>query len=292
MSWLGATKLVPLIFSQPECDPGGILLGGQGEASEVEWELRWNQSPIGWASSRTSLFVTGDREVNSVVRFDQLPIGQMAGELFGPLGRWLQPEQHVRAQVPMRVVTRMVFDPKAQLRRFDSTVDWGEVSDLLRLSGAVRDDKLEVVATVAAGWDGGPPAGSRHELYRGQLELAPGVLVADRLAPAGRLRSLRVGETWTFRAYRPVPIGRSLQTVRATVIGEEVMVWNGVPCEVLVVVFHDAGAIQPRAAREPMGRLWVRADGSVLKEQHRLAGVLLEFVRLPGPPKATLGPPT
>ena len=283
MSWLGTTKILPTVGWGEPNSASPMTASREDVESDVGWEIHWKGSPIGWVGNRVVPQSDGGHKVDSLVQFDELPIGEIVRELFGPLGTWIQPPRATQQQLisPLRVETRMVFDREANLQRFESSVSLGAVADLLQFTGSVLSGRLQIVATMR-GTLGDDRADTRPiEIYRGHVELPPSALVADTLSPTPRLRNLHVGQSWTFQAYRPVPYGRPLQLVRAHVEEEGVIVWNGQARDVWCVVFHYADGAHPSAAREPFSRLWVELDGTVLKQRLRMASLEVDFVRLP-----------
>jgi hypothetical protein len=154
------------------------------------------------------------------------------------------------------------------------------MEDVITLTGSVMDGQLRVVASVAESLIANTTRERALELYRGEVELPGRVSVSDGLSPIPNLRDLRVGQTWLFQTYRPVPFGRPLQLARATVQREEILDWHEQRRRVRYVVMDYEDGASPSAARQPYGELWVEPDGTVLKQRLRVADATIEFLRL------------
>jgi hypothetical protein len=69
-----------------------------------------------------------------------------------------------------------------------------------------------------------------------------------------------------------------MEVLEATVERQEPIVWNGESVNALVVVYRsDAGM---SLVGEPRGKLWVRGDGLVLRQEVAMFNSHLEFTRL------------
>jgi hypothetical protein len=82
--------------------------------------------------------------------------------------------------------------------------------------------------------------------------------------------------------YSPFLPGRDrVKNVRATVEGTSPIFWDGQMVDAWLVVYRDDPGEGTAQGRNPRGRLWVRKDGTVLKQQASLFGSTMTFVRLP-----------
>jgi len=70
------------------------------------------------------------------------------------------------------------------------------------------------------------------------------------------------------------------EILRATVEGREPVLWAGQPAMAWVVVYRNDAAAAAHQAAKPVGKVWVRADGVILKQQVVFFGSTLTFVRL------------
>ena len=288
MGWLVVVKIVPSTGwrhrgsnaapMMPEFDEGLAAVG---------WEIHWRQRPIGWAAYRLQPQADGTQEARSTVHFDDLPVTQIARELLGTLAGCVNSDCADRGDTPiaMQVETNMTFDRLANSQQFVSTVHVGPLRDLVTLTGTALDGRLHVVASVAESLIAGSTKQTKLELYRGEVDLPGRMSVADALAPIPHLRNLRVGQTWLFQTYRPVPFGRPLQLARAKVQREEMLDWHGQRRLVRRVVLRYEEGASPNAVRQPYSEVWVEPDGTVLKQRLRIANLTVEFFRLAEVPR-------
>jgi hypothetical protein len=107
-------------------------------------------------------------------------------------------------------------------------------------------------------------------------------LVGDALSPQTRLPKLRVGQTWTVPVYSPFrPPRCPLEILQATVERNEGITWNGRKVEAWLVVYSSDPGAGLDSAKTSRGKLWVRHDGTVLKQELMILSSRLSFVRLP-----------
>jgi hypothetical protein len=106
-------------------------------------------------------------------------------------------------------------------------------------------------------------------------------VLGDGLSPQPRLSGLRDGQTWTTEVFSPLqPPNDPVQIMQATVEGTEPMVWNGQAMDTRLVVYRTDPGTGPDGKGQPRGRVWVRPDGTVLKQQVMLLSSALSFVRM------------
>ena len=106
--------------------------------------------------------------------------------------------------------------------------------------------------------------------------------MGDSLSPQTHLPGLRVGQTWTVPAYSPFrPPNNPLEILQATVERLEPMSYNGRVEDVWVVVYRSDPGAGLAHNGVPRQRLWVRRNGTVLRQQIRLFDATIAFTRLP-----------
>jgi hypothetical protein len=71
-----------------------------------------------------------------------------------------------------------------------------------------------------------------------------------------------------------------VQIIEAKAERLDTIYWGNDPVEVVVVAYRNEAGSGIGAAREPVGRAWVRPDGLVLKQEVVFSNVRLEFQRL------------
>jgi hypothetical protein len=72
-----------------------------------------------------------------------------------------------------------------------------------------------------------------------------------------------------------------LQIMEARVERAELIEWNGKLARTLLVTYRQDAGSGITATRQPVCQLWVRRDGTVLKQHLSLANLRVEFVRNP-----------
>ena len=174
------------------------------------------------------------------------------------------------------VTSRMQFDAFGHLEQVESHANIAELGELFQLTGRVQDQGIDlVVHTQLPGLANDNPT----ELFRKRLELPPDALVVDALSPSPRLANLRVGQTWTFRSFRPFPPQRPWQLIKAEVTGTEAYLGAGDYESVFVVQFTDQTSSSLTTSATPFSKLWVRDDGTVVKQQLAMGSVQVDFER-------------
>lgn len=276
MGWLFSTKILPtLTGGQP---PGYDELLPKQEVVEptpIRWTIRWNGRDIGWAENKISRSSDGTGKIASEVQFQQLPVDTMLSDLLGVAGRFAQPLLGEIGAIDLRVLTDLDFDHYGAFHSLQTEIDVGELKRLLTISGHVNQDKLDLRATV----NGGDQA---TQVYREQeIHLPPEALLADSFSPRPRLANLRVGQTWTFQSYHPLRPHQPLSLIEASVEQEELLEWNGKMVRVRKVAYRRDAGSGLSSTRKPIGVMWVRSDGEVLRQDLWLANVKIQFIRKP-----------
>ena len=72
-----------------------------------------------------------------------------------------------------------------------------------------------------------------------------------------------------------------LTLIAATVEAEQLIGWNGQLVKTNVVTYRGDAGSGLSSTRTPMSRVWVAKDGTVLRQEIRLASIRVQFVRLP-----------
>lgn len=282
MSWLLTQKVLPpMLAGDPPDYEAALSLDEESEPpAPICWRIEWEGRHIGTAASQP--FVDGDQaEMRSIVRFNQLPVRNMLGQLLGSVAPLITSSLGNDEFTPnMVVATRLDFDDEKELEGFQTVIDMPEMPQFIDLDGRVsQKGKLQLVATARYGvaTPGEPPPQVK---YRHELDLPRDALVADSLSPRGELKGLRVGQRWTIPIYRPFPPNSPVQILLARVESSDYIQWNGEVVHTMVVVYHDEAGSGIGTARAPIGRMWVEPDGTVLRQELMLSNLKLLFERL------------
>jgi hypothetical protein len=164
---------------------------------------------------------------------------------------------------------------------FNSEVGLDETDDVLRVRGRVLEgNRLQIVVSAGNGlpseaWNG------KTDLISQEIAVDPSSLVIDGLAPHPRLSNLHVGQEWTIQSLRTFSPNSPVRRTRAKVEKQELVAWDREMETMHVVTMEDMLPQGLTAAQQTKVRLWVRSDGSVVRQQLEFAGLVIEFIRLP-----------
>lgn len=273
MTWLAYRKVLPpMLVGEPPSAPE--ILAAQREEPAVGWSISWKERRLGWAVSQTRPLPQGLTEVRSRVHFDKFPLREM----LPPGLRGLLPPQDPLAELPPGEATsELVFDPLGRLSRFVSAIGFDPRQDLLKFEGAIDGPNM----SLRVRYGESAPEEAKMRVPRN-------IMLRDALSPQSRLPGLREGQTWTVESYSPLKRHDSpTEILEARVESRTRMTWNGQAEWTWLVVYRkDPGAVQ--SGDGPRGRLWVREDGTVLKQEVTMLGATLTLVRLPDDKAAAL----
>ena len=283
MSWLWVEKIWPTLTEGDRPQYAEVLPDVDEPPRRVAWEIQYRGRPIGTASNLSLRQADGSGRMESRVRFDDLPLGEIMSELLGALGNLLTPlwKSDANMRVRMVVESAMDIDSEGNLSAFTTDVRIADLPNVIRVEGEVVGAKLKVVVSMA------DEQGEMQTHYRDEIDLPHQAMVSGALSPQDRLTDLHVGQTWTMPVYRPFPPNSPVQMLQATVECHEVFIWNDQSRKAYQVVYRDDAGTGITIAREPIGRMWVREDGEVLQQQARVANMQFRFVRLPDEEQTT-----
>ena len=265
MSWLVVKKVLPPLQVGDPPNYKAILKNSRGQPP-VCWAIHWNDQPVGFAASTIVERDDNMREIHSRVFFRKLPLDEMAP---GWLSAIVRPMLSRVGNLDMDAQSRLEIDPLDHLSGFESKVRLANIPDAIRMNGTIDGSQLKLAVQ------------SGNFLYRTEKYLPPDALVGDELSPQAQLPGLRKGQTWTMPIYSPFrPPNSPLDILQATVERDDSIVWNGQSCETLQVVYRNDAGSSLLSPQEPRGRLWVRRDGLVLKQEVNVFNSRLFFVRM------------
>jgi hypothetical protein len=268
MGWLVTEKVLPpLLIGEPPKYENVIDATANEPGEPVAWDLSINNKPLGWASSQTAARDDGVVELVSQVHLQRFPLAELAPTW---LANMLDPDGSGQGEMQVDMLTTVELVAN-KLRSFHTAVDLGSLKDAIRIQGEVEGSRLQL--SVRAG--DFVPYSRAHDL--------PGdTLIGDGLSPRARLARLRVGQTWTEPMYSPFhQPNNPMQILQAKVEYREPLAWNGAVINTVVVVYRNDPGAELNGSRLARGRVWVREDGVVLKQEVQLLGSKLVFTRLP-----------
>ncbi len=280
MSWLVVVKILPGLRTGQRPDYYSTLAADAARRPPDCWRILWHDRTIGFAATDVERMGGGEAVMRSVVQFERLPVQSIANELFGVLSVMLRPFMRDAENLEMEflIASQLHFDGEHRFSGFTTRIDVAQEPDFLVLTGTSdRQGKIDVAARMfpdGTGTDG-------TEILTRQIDLPPGALVRDALAPRPELKNLTVGQSWTIPVYRPFPPGSPPQIVQATVKRLEPIHWEGQEVETMVVEYLSAAGSNINIASDPIGLEWIRLDGTVIRQQVMFSGVMFQFDRMP-----------
>lgn len=265
MTWLVKEKVLPpLQVGEPPSYQ--TILSNQNKQPPVCWAIRWDEQPVGFSASIVIEREDDMREIHSRVFFSKLPLDEMAP---GWLGAIVRPILSKLGKLDMDAYSRLEIDPLHHLVGFQSRVRLADIPSAIRMHGSVEGTSLKL--SVQSG----------DFSYRTEKYLPPDALVGDELSPQAMLPNLRRGQTWTMPVYSPFrPPTSPVEILKASVERDDTIVWDGRTYPTKVVVYRNDSGSRVLAAQEARGKLWVRADGLVLRQDVTVFNSRLSFVRL------------
>jgi len=265
MIWLISQKVLPAVLVGEPPSYRTIVKANQ-EAPLVGWSMALNGRGVGWALNTTSSLPRDMTEVRSLVHFDHLPLEEMTPHWLRSL---LVPETGWPARLQLEAKSKLAFDPLERLSEFVSTVGFQGMDDVIKLRGTL--DGPELTLSVRSG----------DFTYETKLNVPQEALLSDGLSPQTNLPGLRQGQDWNVRVYSPLrPPNAPVEILHATVEESKTILWRGRYVDTWVVVYRgDPGAGTARTCT-PRGKLWVREDGTVLRQEATLFGSTMTFERL------------
>jgi hypothetical protein len=262
MSWLVKAKVLPLMLvGEPPSLPS--IVESQADAPPVGWSVSFRDKQLGWALTATQRLPSGLCEIRGRVRFDALPLDEM---LSGPLKQLAGLFGHNGGSLRVDAGNLVIVDPLGHLLRFESTAWFAPPGQSVRVRGAVEGRNMELLVNIAG------------TTITNTVPFNSNSMPIDVLSPQSQLPGLHAGQNWSVPIYNPLWPGKNpLEILQATVECQEPIFWNGAVENAWLVVYRNAA---DSADKPPRGRLWVRRDGAVLKQEANLLDSPLVFIRL------------
>jgi hypothetical protein len=264
MSWLVTEKVLPplLVGDPPSYSK---IVEAQRDAPPVGWRMSLNHRSLGWALSDTKLQSTGLTDIHGRVHFDALPLDEMVPGWVQTLSRLLE---HPIDRLQMDARSILTIDSLGHLVQFDSTVRIEPFNQVICLRGTVEGRRLQLMIR-----NGDGPLSK-------EVFLPADALLCDVLSPQSQLPGLRAGQKWTVPVYSPLWPKTPLEIVQAKVERLEPVLWNGLVEDCWLVVYRGDPGNGAGDGQNERGRLYVRRDGTVLRQQVLLFDSVITFDRL------------
>jgi hypothetical protein len=280
-SWLVVRKILPpLLVGDP---PVYAAAATDKPRPTVAWYLNLNESRLGWALSEISRQSTDVTEIHSLVHFDGLPLDQLLPLSLRAIAR---ASTHAANSAAMEVESHMLINPLNQLQSFDSKLKFrpNTGQSLVTIEGNVDGDTL--VLNFRYG-----------ELPQEKISVPlPESKIRDSFSPETELRGLHLGQSWTIVSYSPLssnPLDllqhrTPTEVLLAAVEEKKDVMWNGQMEPAWLVVYRSDTSQNPGNENNVRNRMWVRMDGTVIREEVLLGGNSLTFSRMPDKSAARL----
>jgi hypothetical protein len=265
MSWLVKEKVLPpLLIGEPPSY--SEIVEAQNSEPPVGWMVLVDGRRIGWAMTDTKQQKSGVTEIHGRAHFDSFPI-----EAVTP--GWLQPFSRLisrpMGQLQMDARSELLIDTFGRLIRFDSTVRVQPWSETITMKGIVEGRQLQLSVH----------SGDLSLSY--ELPLPPKSLLSDALSPQSRLPGLHIGQIWSVPVFNPLwPSKSPIEIIEARVEDTQPIFWGGKSENAWLVVYRHESGSSAGAAQNPKGKLWVRRDGAVLRQEAMLSNSTIQFVRM------------
>lgn len=242
------------------------ILEARRNEPPVAWRLQWNQRPLGWARCTNRTLADQSTEIRGRVHFDELPLGDLTPPWLRAFVRLLD---EPRPRMETDVESTLTINPEGVLERIDSSITFVPLQETIAVTGRIEGPELSIRVR------------SRDLSYQTTVPINPETLLGDTLSPQTQLPGLREGQTWNVEACSPLRYpNRPLEVFRAEVKPPEQISWNGDVVLVWLVEYRTHSGFRMGVEERPRGRLWVRMDGTVLKQEMTLFDSTMTFVRM------------
>ncbi|HQU45517.1 MAG TPA: hypothetical protein PK867_22070 [Pirellulales bacterium] len=285
MSWLVGVKILPSLAVGDPPTYRTILADRKNRETPVSWTISLNDVPIGWAEARNRMLDNGVTEMRSHVRIRRLPLAEITPgwmnsllKLLAGSREWSELELAVDAQSSLEI------DPLGRPIGFYSRAllgDEGSLPDDSRLDSQIVPGTVQVtIQGVVDGTQLKLKVRTGQLVYNTTAYLPPNALMSDALSPQGRLPDLKVGQSWTMPVYSPLRSPTApMEMLSAKVERRELILWREQMVDALVVVFRSDPGAELSSNQTAKAKAWVRADGTVLKQEITLMSSRLTFER-------------
>jgi hypothetical protein len=265
MTWLVREKVLPpLLIGEPPSY--SEIISAQGHELPVGWELAIDGRRIGWAMTETKKSPIGMTEIRGRAHFNRFPTEAVSPGWLRPIAQLIG--THIDG-LRMDAVSVLEFDTFGRLLHFDSAVHLEPGSETMKMRGTVEGGTLQLVAH------------SGGVSFSYEVPLPPKALMADALSPQSRLPGLHVGQSWSVPVFNPLwPSKNPIEIIHAAVEDTQPIFWGGVHEDAWVVVYRRDSGSGVEANQPPSGKLWVRRDGAVLRQEAMLGKSTIQFVRM------------
>ncbi|MFZ5830948.1 MAG: hypothetical protein ACOY3P_12715 [Planctomycetota bacterium] len=264
MTWLVTKKVLPPLL-KGEPPNYRRIVEARRDAPPVAWRLSLGARRVGWALSSSHSLPSGLTEFSSRVHFENLTLDSLTPAWAKAL---LRSSEKSMRELDVDAESKAVVDLFGQLMQFQSVVGVGGVAQLVRLDGTVDDRRMDLHVRTG------------DFSYEQEFYLPKNTMMGDVFSPQSELPGLRVGQTWRVPVYNPLRPHPPVEILSAEVEHTELLEWGGTNIQCFVVTYNRDRGYGPHRSKTVRGRLWVREDGAVLRQEANLFETEMAFTRL------------
>ena len=264
MSWLVQDKVLPLLsIGEPPRLPE--LVDPQLARPPVGWDIFVDQKRLGWALTETVLQDSGMRSIRGRVHLDGVPLADVVPGMLQPIAKLIGCSV---GDLKLDACNVLNVDALGNLLYFESSLRVDRPKTLIVMNGIVDKGQLKIRIR-AAGWS-----------VTKDYPYPANALPSDFFSPQASLPGLYKGRAWTVPVYSPlIPSRDPLKIIHASVEDLMPINWNGEMEDVwLVVQRNETG--RDDGDQNLVGKLWVRRDGTVVRQQAKLPTSTVTLVRM------------
>lgn len=287
MGWLFQRKILPPLVVGDPPTYRRILADREEAEKPAGWQIRLNNEPLGWATSRPYLLDNGVTEFRSRVHLIRLPLEEITPGWMKSLLQMIDTQDLGQVSMSVDIEGAMEIDPLGRPIGFNSKAMFGDDSAQRDERGFLMPGELDprysiTIQGTVEGQQLRLKVRSGEFVYNTSTYLSPDALMSDALTPQARLPKLKVGQSWTVPIYSPLrPPTNPVEVLHAQVERREPLVWQGQALPAYVVVFRSDPGAEMTSHREARAKAWVGLDGNVLKQEVVLPSARMTFERLP-----------
>jgi hypothetical protein len=208
-----------------------------------------------------------------MVHFDRAPLGPLLEPLErilpAPLRALFWVNRQSMTQLEMEVESKLWIDALDSLNSFEAKLRARPLHEVIKMSGTVKDSQLEVTVQ----------SGTQTPLTI-PIPIPQKEVLSGSLSPQIRLPGLQLGQTWRVPTYNLyLTADQPIEYLRAEVTETYLLRWNGKVEDTWLVLYRNENTPSQRGD-DVCGKLWVRPDGTILKQQICILNSWVSFHRM------------
>lgn len=263
MAWLVVNKILPSFTDGKPPIASGLEVG-----KVVAWRVHWGGRPVGWAASLRVNGALNTTELHNRVVLRDVPLLDLA-----PV--WMRSVVDGFGNMKFDAQTLVEFDSLDHFSSFNSRVAVNDIPSVLRISGRMKDSKLELRL-----W-----SGASDLTYTKQVYIPQQTALNEALFPDAKMPYMYVGRRWQEEVFSPFKTPSSpVELMEAEVVAKETMEYGGEGerRRVLRVEYRRLPGPGIHEDARLQAICWVDlGSGFVLRQDVFLANSKLRFERLP-----------